>query len=758
MKRWIACIICLSILICTFGACSKETTPPELPKKTTDSEEDGIKLSRYTIVYPERASTVVRDAALLLAETIEPLIDDEVKIMMDDETVDAVDEKKEILIGLTTRAASKAYYEGTPSFCYHVFKKDHKIVLAGYTDTLTAEAVTYFIETYVNKADDGVIAPIADYEGKIADMLTLSSGNSSAFRVVYSKEDRLNVPYMEETLNTVVTKVKNKTDLELPLFYASSAYSALQDEIVVGCLSYPELAEAYTDLKLGGYMITVLNHKILLAATNEAGYKNALYAFERMLAANTLYGTTDISLPIGYKTSELSLSVLENLPSPSVTPKSLLPAGNGAQLAIFEDVTKNFFTTYIEQLKAAGFTEYTATSFDGDGETQKNYFGTYVSDVNTVDIGFHESFGRMYLSISPREGLTLPKASAPEYTPVDSTKYPTILTQVGTYEFHPTEHAMCYIVRLADGSFIVYDTSYGSFGGRKVAEEIYEILKKQAPDPNNIVISAIFLTHPHGDHMGGFVQFADLYASSTKITVKQIVYNYPATSLCKTSTESNYISQVQNAMKKFGVKTEIVKPRAGNVLYYADVKFNVLYTQENYLGAQDHFDDGNTMSMVTQMVTAGGCKVLFGADQPVKDVIWGGYSFCEGAIHRWYGSFLESYVVTMFHHGLGGGADYIIYPTVKPKIVLWPGTWLRINGQSNGEPYMNNGSPYKLYEYGYNQYFSTGLTPDVWHETPNANGVHGWFVADDGIQILTFFGSEAVVATYETRDLYLGRG
>ena len=208
------------------------------------------------------------------------------------------------------------------------------------------------------------------------------------------------------------------------------------------------------------------------------------------------------------------------------------------------------------------------------------------------------------------------------------------------------------------------------------------------------------------------------------------------------------------AMEKW-TNAQIVKPRAGNVLHYADVKFNVLYTQENYLGAQDHFDDGNTMSMVTQMVTSDGCKVLFGADQPVKDVIYDDYSFCEGALHRWYGSFLESYVVTVFHHGLGGGADDYIYPIVKPKIVLWPGIWLRINGQSNGQPYLNNGRPYKLYEYGYNQYFSSGLDPDVWHSTPNGNGVHGWFVADDGIQILTFSEGKATVAVYDARSAYV---
>ena len=94
--------------------------------------------------------------------------------------------------------------------------------------------------------------------------------------------------------------------------------------------------------------------------------------------------------------------------------------------------------------------------------TQKNRFATYVSETATVDLGYHENSRWLFLSVSPNDGsLTLPAQEPPEYTPVDTFRYPTMLTQVGTKEFHPTEHAMCYILRLADGSFILYDTSYG---------------------------------------------------------------------------------------------------------------------------------------------------------------------------------------------------------------------------------------------------------------------------------------------------------
>ncbi len=749
-------MLCLALLCGGLTACKgKNGDPPTETTKAAENEENGIKLARYTIVYPARAVTAVQEAAEALAATIQDLTTDTIKIMSDSESVKDANGRREILIGATNRAASKEYYGKTPSFRYDVFKRDQKIVIAGYTDALTLEAIQFFTEEYVNKSEKAVIAPMTDHEKISTDLLTLSSAGTSAFKISYPRMDTAKYSYFSDILDSVSSKISERTGTRLIIANAAGEYDATGAEILLGRHAYAELGNAYDTLKIGGYTISVLSNKILIAGTSKHGYEEALRVFERLMLNHTLYGTKDVSLPIGTVLHGVTQEIFEELPAPSVTPDDLLPAGDGAQLAIFENTTEAFFEDYAAKLVSAGFAEYSRTGFHGDGEKQKNLFGTYVSEKYSVDIGFHENFDRMYLSVSSRDRLTLPNVQAPDYTPVDATRYPTILTQIGTAEFHPTEHAMCYLIRLGDGSFILYDTSYGTYGGKTVADELYAVMKKQAPDPNNIVISAIMLTHPHGDHIGGFLQFSKQYATAPGITVKQIVCNFPDLSLCRTSTERDYLSDISAAMQRFGTEVELVKPRAGNVLHYADVKFNVLYTQENYLGAQDHFDDGNTMSMVTQMVTSDGCKVLFGADHPVTDVIYDGYSFCEGALHRWYGSFLESYVVTLFHHGLGGGADYEIYPTIKPKLVLWPGTWLRINGQGNGQPYMNNGRPYKLHEYGYNQYFSSGLEPDVWHQTPNANGVHAWYVADDGIQILTFSEGKATVTVYDTRSAYV---
>ena len=48
-----------------------------------------------------------------------------------------------------------------------------------------------------------------------------------------------------------------------------------------------------------------------------------------------------------------------------------------------------------------------------------------------------------------------------------------------------------------------------------------------------------------------------------------------------------------------------------------------------------------------------------------------------------------------------------------------------------------------------------GFEADKIHDVPNKNGVYGWFVADDGVQVFTFCGKDRMtVAKYETREAY----
>lgn len=410
---------------------------------------------------------------------------------------------------------------------------------------------------------------------------------------------------------------------------------------------------------------------------------------------------------------------------------SCVAAGDNGYTYIYSDATLDTYKKCCEALKEAKLELYTETQFNGtDSEEFKNYFATFVSEEDRVDIEYHAVDSRIYVNVTPMSASVLPLKEAPAYTAVGE-KYPTIFTQVGHEDIYDCSN-LCIIIRIADGSFIVIDGGVASDG---VAERIYETLVKQAPDPDNIVISAWFITHADWDHAAGYLSFVRKYKGAKNINLKQFVANYPDPSLL-TGNDIGLESR-QNATKTeahfLGNDVKFLKPHTGNVLYYADVKINVLYTQEDYLFRGTKFGNYNASSLVLQMITSDGTKVLIGGDHPV-DGIYEGYEWCDGAIYRWYGNFIESDVCTTFHHGYGGGADEkgVVYTKIKPRIVLWTVTESRIEKDD-----------------------LTNRTRNKYFTKPSEGVDVKYYVAGDNVQVLSFADGRANVTEYDTFGEYL---
>lgn len=467
---------------------------------------------------------------------------------------------------------------------------------------------------------------------------------------------------------------------------------------------------------------------------------------------DVLKGTEGIVCPTEDLEQAHFADVMGTIPAVSVMPKHIYRGGDGAYVVFFEDVAVDLFAEYVGVLEADGFVLYARTDFDGTLDVHKNGFATYLSDAYSVDLGYHtqgyvgcgDEFagGVLYVTVTPREGLTLPLTEAPTYTPVDATRYPVTLTQLGLGKYHENSAANCYVLRLVDGSFIIYDAPHGvTIDDRSVGHELYDLLRKQAPDPENIVITAWVTTHPHQDHMQGLVKFSHLYATGAGVTVKQFVHNFADDTVAAEMERTNQ-DLVREAIKNFGDDVEVVKPHAGNLLHYPGVTFRVLYTQEEHLvlnqGGRYYY--GNSASLVMQMMTDDGCTVLFGGDSPMNELIWENKAMTYGSIHKWYGSVIESDVMTYFHHGHPAGSRLANTRVIKPKIVLWPSTWGQIEVKNM------TGSKHAAY--------FTDLEEGILHETPNENGVYGWFVADDNVHILTFENGKVTVTGYDTLDAY----
>ena len=198
------------------------------------------------------------------------------------------------------------------------------------------------------------------------------------------------------------------------------------------------------------------------------------------------------------------------------------------------------------------------------------------------------------------------------------------------------------------------------------------------------------------------------------------------------------------AAKKLNPDVTFVRPHAGNVLYYADLTFRILYTQEEYLAPTNgKIEDSNGASIVSQMETDSGVKILFGGDHPVSGS-YNGISFCEGALYNWYGSFIRSDIVTHFHHGFGGGADLEIFKHIKAKILLWPATFYRLTHDSDGTPYAD------IEFNARNLYFTDP-------EQAKKNGVKGYYISGDKIHTVDLSNKDLTVTEYKTAKEYLGK-
>ena len=362
------------------------------------------------------------------------------------------------------------------------------------------------------------------------------------------------------------------------------------------------------------------------------------------------------------------------LPSMPIAYDVKEPSGNGGYTYVYYGYDKSVYDKCCQRMIDASYAQYSKNEISGkaynnSSVTVKNYFATFISAKAQVDLEYHESVKRMYIHINARSASVLRPREAQSYVRAGD-KFPTIFVQYGLEDIDTgtqKESSMGYIMRLDDGTFLIIDGGEYYDG---VEVRIYDILKSLAPDPNNIVICAWILTHGHYDHVGGFMKFADKYYNDATIKVKQVVTNFPDDSNCLNNPERSAHSYVRSATAK--LKAETLKPHTGNVLYYADIKINILYTQENYLAcnADGIMKEYNASSMVMQIETAAKTKIFIAADHPVNGS-YEGANWCEGALYVWYGTALQSYVTTTFHHGFGGGADNIIYTVIDARITLW---------------------------------------------------------------------------------------
>ena len=243
---------------------------------------------------------------------------------------------------------------------------------------------------------------------------------------------------------------------------------------------------------------------------------------------------------------------------------------------------------------------------------------------------------------------------------------------------------MCYAYRLCDGSFFLLDGGGTNIGDTQkdmdCAARIYETLKKYSLS-EKIVIAGWYFSHPHVDHMGGFMAFANKYLldESYHVTLENLLAYLPnldeqtftkegeSRSLLPARVEA-YQAQFE-ALRATG--TSIHKAHAGQKFYLRNLAFEVLFSFDlltpllpdvfftqttsyspmkdvrklmNWTGGGRDFT--NTFSIIGQATTTA-------TDGTAHTAMWTGDASCFGieTVNKMYGPAMKSDFVQVPHHG-----------------------------------------------------------------------------------------------------------
>ena len=378
---------------------------------------------------------------------------------------------------------------------------------------------------------------------------------------------------------------------------------------------------------------------------------------------------------------------------------------NGCILMTVTGTTQTAYSAFLNALESGGYTRVlrghkVLDTVQADGN-YCNIASIYTKGtdylVNTLWI---PSTAEVKVTLEPLNGLDM---NVFKSTQLKTSENPPLIIQIGLdgvvdpYEkdgviitdANNTHGGMSYAFRTYDGRFVVYDGGGdGETMNANYAARIYNTLTKYNKRSDGIVIAAWVLTHPHTDHMGGFMAFTKYYLGNSEydVTLERVICNLPNLET-QTFTETGRTQSLASGriddynqrlteLKEQGV--QVYKAHPGQKYYFDNVTVEILFTfdllsprlpdycftgtdayakmktkrlisnQQAITGeAGRDTDFTNTFSIISQVT------LKVDADTSFKAMMTGDAS-CFGieAVNRLYGPHMKSDFLQVPHHGL----------------------------------------------------------------------------------------------------------
>ena len=336
-----------------------------------------------------------------------------------------------------------------------------------------------------------------------------------------------------------------------------------------------------------------------------------------------------------------------------------------ATTTLYEGVTEADFSAYKTTLANANFAEYSTNAFGN------NKFATYVKGNTTVNVTYTPANSTILIAEQVTD--TLPTSA--EQNVYDDKGYEPLIIQLDHNNVTGGGIGMSYIIRLADGSFIIVDGGHAETYFDN-ANRLYKLLRQYTPE-GKIQIAAWLLTHCHSDHISGFSSFIERYGS--QINLEQVVYNFPTYEQNVYGKNDSLVGytgfEFLDICLKLNPDIKISTCHSGYKYHIRNAVIDIMYTLE------DNFPKvlGYTLSDANNTSTT--FKISFtdeNVDQTLLIVGDSANEQCTGLLKKYADTELKSTFVQVIHHGIAYGS-YELYSKMAPEVALWPASGNRVN-------------------------------------------------------------------------------
>lgn len=330
---------------------------------------------------------------------------------------------------------------------------------------------------------------------------------------------------------------------------------------------------------------------------------------------------------------------------------------------LYENCTESNYTAYLSTLEEKGFAKH------AENASGQNKFATYTKGTTTVHVTYTPN--NKTIRISEQITDTLPQTAAQNsYT---SKNLQPLIIQLNHVNVSYGGIGMSYIMRLADGSYIIVDGGDAETYFEN-ADRLYNLLRQYTPT-GEINIAAWLFTHNHEDHISGFMTFIQRYNS--EINIEQLIYNFATFSQYDKCVTTPFYADYRNfkAYVHAFTNAKISTCHTGYQYHIRNAVVDVMFTLEDLFPQVigTNFTNINNTSTVF--------KISFTDENVDQTLLTPGDAGNEELtqIEKMYlNGELSAYFVQVVHHGIGHNAT-TLYKAANPTVALWPTSAKRLH-------------------------------------------------------------------------------